>query len=174
MHPWPRQQTTTRVSSFLVLPLPFFYFFLPSFLLYLTFIPYFLIVLFIFCFIFFLLNFFSLTNERLFISELCVSPRLIQLCYFVFAQCHEQQRRRQQRRLVLIITKRKKRSRPTNTVLLIDSASFDLFRFVQRWRDGVREKFYTRMRNATSIYLRTSPSRCTAALQSRLTLLPCI
>lgn len=48
---------------------------------------------------------------------------------FVCVLCHERPRRR--RRSVLIITNAK-RARPTNAVPLIDSASFDLFRFVRR------------------------------------------
>lgn len=52
--------------------------------------------------------------------------------FFVFAKCHKQRRRQ----LVLIITNAKQ-SHPASTVLLIGSASFDLFRFVRR-RDDIR------------------------------------
>lgn len=52
--------------------------------------------------------------------------------FFDFAKCHKQRRRQ----LVLIITNAKQ-SHPASTVLLIGSASFDLFRFVRR-RDDIR------------------------------------
>lgn len=68
--------------------------------------------------------------------------------FFVFAKCHKQRRRR----LVLIITNAKQ-SHPASTVLLIGSASFDLFRFVRR-RDDIR--WPVRMRHFCFVSFRTT------------------
>lgn len=73
-------------------------------------------------------------------------PLILDHGSFVFAECHKQR----PRRLVLIITNREKQPRPASTVLLIASASFDLFRFVRR-RDDTQSSMRLRL-----LSLRTS------------------